>query len=65
MDELLRRLHEGLAKARMEVVVTTPPQGADLGYHFGVRQGKCQGLERAIKIIEGLMNDIDEEEMNR
>lgn len=65
MEELIRRLHEGLAKARMEVVVTTPPAGVDIGYHFGLRQGKCQGLERAIRIIEGLMNDIEEEEINR
>lgn len=60
MEELIRRLHEELSKARLRVAVSTPPVGADIGYHFGVQQGVCKGLERALKLVDGFLNDIDE-----
>jgi hypothetical protein len=61
MDELIRRLHEALAKARGACSIAKPPAGADIGFFFGEKQGICSGLERALKLVDGFLNDIDEQ----
>lgn len=60
MNELIRRLHEALGKARYTCSVAKPPAGADIGFFFGSNQGVVMGLERALKLVDGFLNDIDE-----
>lgn len=59
MEELIKRLHQELSSARLRVAVSTVPIGADIGYHFGIQQGVCKGLERALKLVDNFLNDID------